>query len=55
MDMALVRGDGSSIPISFPCSDDGVACISALILSIRFNLELSSLWVEEEIFDSEGV
>lgn len=54
MDMAFVRGDGSSIPISFPCNDDGVACVSALILSIRFNLNLSSLWVEEELFDSDG-
>jgi len=53
--MAMVLGDGSSIPISFPCRDDGVAWVSALVLSVRFNLELTSMWVKEELFDFEGV
>ena len=55
MDMAIVHGDASSIPISFPCSDDGMAWVSTLILSVRFNLDLSSLWLGEELFYSEGV
>ena len=55
MDMAFVRGDASSILISFPCTNDGMAWVSILILNVRFNLDLSSLWVEEEFFYSEGV
>lgn len=50
--MALIRADAHPIPVIFPIGNDGYAVVTALSLSVRFKFQEDSLYVEEEIIDS---
>jgi hypothetical protein len=48
---ATIRADGDGVPISFPLGSDGLASISATHLGLRFQLNIASLYIDEEVFD----
>jgi hypothetical protein len=49
---ATIRADGDGIPISFPLGSDGLASVLAVRLSLWFQLNIASLHIDEEVFDS---
>jgi hypothetical protein len=49
-----IRADGDVVPISFPLGSDGLALVSAVRLGLRFQLNIASLYIDEEVFDSES-
>jgi hypothetical protein len=49
---ATIRADGDGVPISFPLGSDGIASVSAVRLGLRFQLNIASLHIDEEVFDS---
>lgn len=51
--MALIRADAHLVPVTFPVGTDGYAKVTALSLSLRFQFQEESMYLEEEIFDSE--
>jgi hypothetical protein len=48
---ATIRTDGDGIPISFLLGSDGLASVSVVRLGIRFQLNIASLHLDEEVFD----
>jgi hypothetical protein len=48
---ATIRADGDCVPISFPLGSDGLALVSAVCLGLRFQLNVDSLHIDEEVFD----
>ena len=51
LEMAELRANGFGVPILFPIDVDGFAHVYSLHLSIRFSLQVGSIWVEREIYD----
>jgi hypothetical protein len=49
---ATIRADGDGVPISFLLGSDGLASVSAVRLGLRFQLNIASLHIDEEVFDS---
>jgi hypothetical protein len=49
---ATIRADGNGVPISFPLGSDGLASVLAVRLGLRFQLNIASLHIDEEVFDS---
>jgi hypothetical protein len=49
---ATIQSDGDGVPISFPLSSDGLASVSIVRLGLRFQLNIASLHIDEEVFDS---
>jgi hypothetical protein len=49
---ATIRADGDGVPISFPLGSDGLASVSVVRLGLRFQLNIASLDINEEVFDS---
>jgi hypothetical protein len=47
-----IRADGDVVPISFPLGSDGLALVSAVRLGLRFQLNIASMHIDEEVFDS---
>lgn len=50
----VIHGDGQEIPITFRVSHDGHCSVSAVRLSSRFQLLEGSVYVDEEVRDSES-
>ena len=50
-EMAELHAHGLGIPILFPVSEAGFACVSVVYLSIRFSFKESSILIEREIYD----
>jgi hypothetical protein len=48
----VIRADGEGVPISFPLGSDGIAVVTAIRLSLRFQLNVDSLHIDEEAYDS---
>jgi hypothetical protein len=49
---ATIRANGDGVPISFPVGTDGLASVSAVRLGLRFQLNIASLHIDEEVSDS---
>ena len=49
--MAELRSIGNDVPILFPIDAHGIAVVSELHLSIRFSLQVNTIWVDREIFN----
>ena len=49
---ATIRADGDCVSISFPLGSDGLALVLAVRLSLQFQLNITSLYIDEEVFDS---
>jgi hypothetical protein len=54
IDMVVVTANGEEIPIVFPVGEGGFPEVSAVRLSLRFQLKLDSIHVDEEIYESES-
>lgn len=53
--MATFRADGHIVPITLNMSADGFATVSEQLLCLRFHFQLSSIFIEQDVFDVEGV
>ena len=49
-EMAELRSNGIGVPILFLIDEHGIVVVFDLHLSIRFSLQVSTIWVEREIF-----
>ena len=49
---AIIRADGSGVQISFPLGSDGMAIVTAICLDLQSQLNIDSLHIDEEVFDS---
>jgi hypothetical protein len=49
---AVIRADGEGVPVSFPLGSDGIAVVTAICLSLRFQLNVDSLHIDREVYDS---
>ena len=50
-DMVELRANGLGVPLLLPIDAQGYATISSLRLSIRFELQDFSIWIEREVYD----
>jgi hypothetical protein len=49
-----IRVDGEGVPITFPVGSDGLALVTALCLSLQFQLKAMSLHIDEDIYDTKS-
>jgi hypothetical protein len=49
-----IRVDGEGVPITFPVGSDGLALVTALWLSLRFQLNAMSLHMNEDVYDTKS-
>lgn len=54
VEMARIRAEGHDVPFCVPCNSEGVGSITAILLSVRYNLVLESVHLEEEIVNDDG-
>ena len=52
--MASLRGQNRSVPLCLPLDVDDVVWVPESVLSHRFNLVRTSIWIEQEVYDEEG-
>lgn len=48
---AIIQADGEGGPISFPLGSEGIAVVTAIRLSLEFQLNVDSLHINEEVYD----
>lgn len=48
--MATIRGHGSLVPLG----DDGNVGVSKDFIDLRFNLQIGTMYVEQEMFSMDG-
>jgi hypothetical protein len=48
----VIRVDGEEVSILFPLGSDGIAVVTTIRLSLRFQLNKDSLHIDEEVYDS---
>jgi hypothetical protein len=49
--LVVIYADGEGVLISFPISNDGVALVTSLRLSLRFWLSEDFMFIDEEVYD----
>jgi hypothetical protein len=49
-----IHVDGEGVPITFPVRSDGLALVTALRLSLRFQLNTMSLHIDEDVYDTKS-
>ena len=52
--MATIRAHGSFVPFILPLQDDGHVTVSEDLLSLRFNLQIGSMYLEQEMYSADG-
>ena len=52
--LAVIYLDGVRVPISFPLGSDGVAHVTSLRLSLRFQLSEDFMFIDEEVYDANS-
>jgi hypothetical protein len=52
--MATIRAPGSFVPFLLPLQDDGFVRVSEDLLSLRFNLQLRTMYLEQEMYSGDG-
>ena len=52
--LAVIYLDGVGVPISFPLGSDGVAHVTSLRLSLRFQLSEDFMFIDEEVYDANS-
>src|SRR5579875_4023325 len=50
--MAIIFSSSDPVPISFPLDSDGVAHVSSLRLSLRFQISQENMFLDEEVYDA---
>jgi hypothetical protein len=49
-----IRVDGEGVPITFPVRSDGLALVTALRLSLQFQLNAMSPHIDEDVYDTKS-
>jgi hypothetical protein len=52
--MATIRAHGSFVPFILPLQDDGHVSVSEDLLGLRFNLQIGSMYLEQEMYSPDG-
>jgi hypothetical protein len=52
--LVAIYPDGVGVPISFPLGSDGVAHITSLRLSLRFQISEDFMFIDEEVYDTQS-
>ena len=52
--MATIRAHRSFVPFILPLQDDGHVSVSEDLLSLRFNLQIGSMYLEHEMYSADG-
>ena len=52
--LAIIYLNGVGVPISFPLGSDGVAHVTSLRLSLRFQLSEDFMFIDEEVYDANS-
>ena len=52
--MATIRAHGSFVPFILPLQDDGHVNVSEDLLSLRFNLQIGTMYLEQEMYSADG-
>ena len=52
--LAVIYLDGIGVPISILLGSDGVAHVSSLRLSLRFQMSEDFIFIDEEVFDANS-
>lgn len=53
--MASLRAMEYYVPITFPLGGDGLVVVHESLLSLKFGFQLSTVYVEKELFHNTGV
>jgi hypothetical protein len=49
---AIISADGDGVPVSFPLGNDGLARVTSLRLSLKFQLSEDFMFHDEEVYDA---
>ena len=52
--LVVIYLDGVGVPISFPLGSDGVAHVTSLRLSLRFQLSEDFMFIDQEVYDANS-
>ena len=52
--LAVIYLDGVGVPISFPLGSDGVAHVTSLRLSLRFQSSEDFMFIDQEVYDANS-
>ena len=52
--LAVIYLDGVGVPISFPLGTNGVAHVTSLRLSLRFQLSEDFMFIDEDVYDANS-
>jgi len=52
--MATIRAHGSFVSFILPLQDDGHVSDSEDLLSLRFDLQIRTMYLEQEIYSTDG-
>jgi hypothetical protein len=50
--LAVINSDREGVPISFLLGNDGVAIVTSLRLSLRFQIREEFMFIDEEVYDA---
>jgi hypothetical protein len=50
--LAVIYSDREGVPISFLLGNDGVAIVTSLRLSLRFQIREEFMFIDEEVYDA---
>jgi hypothetical protein len=50
-----IYSDAGGVPISFPLGNDGVALVTSIRLSLRFQMSEDFIFIDEEVYDAQSV
>jgi hypothetical protein len=49
-----IYSDAGGVPISFPLRNDGVALVTSIRLSLRFQMSEDFMFIDEEVYDAQS-
>jgi hypothetical protein len=52
--LAVIYHDGERVLVSFLLENDGVALVTSLILSLRFQMSEDFMFIDEEVYDAQS-
>jgi hypothetical protein len=52
--LVVIYSNGEGVPISFPLGNDGVALVTSLRLSLRFQISEDFTFIDEEVYDLQS-
>jgi hypothetical protein len=52
--LAVIYSEVGGVPISFPLGNDGIAHVTSLRLSLRFQTSEDFMFIDEEVYDAQS-